>query len=77
MVKKTVTRLKHILESLELIESYLEGKTKEDFITSQQLQDAVIRRMEIIVSFFPNCVFYSTPLTQAYQPDKRNIRTIS
>ncbi|MBD3193191.1 MAG: DUF86 domain-containing protein [Candidatus Heimdallarchaeota archaeon] len=48
MVKKPITRLKHILESLELIESYLEGKTKEDFINSQQLQDAVIRRMEII-----------------------------
>lgn len=38
----------HILECIELIEDYLDGKTKNDFLGSVQLQDAVIRRIEII-----------------------------
>jgi uncharacterized protein with HEPN domain len=38
----------HILESIDLIEDYLEGKTKEDFLASKQLEDSVIRRIEII-----------------------------
>ena len=37
-----------MLNSLELIEKYLSGKSKEEFLTSVQLQDAVIRRLEII-----------------------------
>jgi len=40
--------LEHILESIDLIEKYIEDKIKEDFLTSQQLQDAVIKRIEII-----------------------------
>lgn len=42
------TFIEHILECLERIEEYTEGITKEDFINSVQLQDAVIRRIEII-----------------------------
>ena len=38
----------HILESICLIESYSDGKTLEDFITSTSLQDMIIRRIEII-----------------------------
>lgn len=38
----------HILECIELVEDYLNGKTVEDFMASTQLQDAVIRRIEII-----------------------------
>ena len=38
----------HILECIELVEDYLNGKSIEDFMGSSQLQDAVIRRIEII-----------------------------
>ncbi len=37
-----------ILESARLAVSYLQGIPKEDFLGSVQLQDAVIRRVEII-----------------------------
>lgn len=40
--------LEHILESIDLIENYTEGVTEEKFLSSPQLQDAVIRRIEII-----------------------------
>ncbi len=40
--------LAHILESIDLIEGYSEGKTREEFVESLQLQDAIIRRIEII-----------------------------
>ena len=40
--------LAHILEAIDLIEGYSEGKTLEEFIESRQLQDAIIRRIEII-----------------------------
>ena len=38
----------HILECIELIEKYIKGITKEQFFKETQLQDAVIRRIEII-----------------------------
>ncbi|MFQ5427701.1 MAG: DUF86 domain-containing protein [Thermodesulfobacteriota bacterium] len=38
----------HILECIGLIEKYTSGKTESDFLNSPQLQDAVIRRIEII-----------------------------
>jgi len=38
----------HILECIALIEKYTIGKTESDFLASSQLQDAVIRRIEII-----------------------------
>ena len=40
--------LAHILESIDLIEGYSAGKTREEFVESRQLQDAIIRRIEII-----------------------------
>ena len=40
--------LKHILESLDKIEEYIKTISKTDFINSAQIQDAVIRRLEII-----------------------------
>ena len=48
MKRHPETFIEHILECLELIEEYTQGITKEDFINSVQLQDAVIRRIEII-----------------------------
>jgi uncharacterized protein with HEPN domain len=48
-VKKDVSIfVAHILECIALIEKYTEGKTKVDFLNSIQLQDSVIRRIEII-----------------------------
>lgn len=38
----------HILECTDLIQEYTKGATKEGFHASRQLQDAVIRRIEII-----------------------------
>ena len=40
--------LTHVLESIELARAYLEGVDFRRFRESQQLQDAVIRRIEII-----------------------------
>jgi len=40
--------IKHILESISLIEQYAAGISKEQFLNSRQIQDAVIRRLEII-----------------------------
>ncbi len=46
--KDPIIFIDHILESINLIERYIEGKTFEDFIEDVQLQDSVIRRIEII-----------------------------
>lgn len=40
--------LAHILECMEKIIEYTAGLTKEDFLRSSQVQDAVMRRIEII-----------------------------
>lgn len=40
--------IEHILESITLIQSYTEQLTKEEFLSSREKQDAVIRRLEII-----------------------------
>ncbi|MFQ5884502.1 MAG: DUF86 domain-containing protein, partial [Thermoplasmata archaeon] len=40
--------MEHILECIELIEQYVENKTEGEFLNSVQLQDSVIRRMEVI-----------------------------
>ncbi|HBC46346.1 MAG TPA: hypothetical protein DEO84_02105 [candidate division Zixibacteria bacterium] len=48
MKKDASVLVEHILESIELIEQYLKGKSKIDFMGSTQLQDSVIRRIEII-----------------------------
>lgn len=48
MKKDAKIFLKHILESIEKIEEFMKGVSKERFLNSVQLQDAVIRRLEII-----------------------------
>ena len=48
MKKDVLIFLEHILESINLIDDYTEGVTEEKFLSSPQLQDAVIRRIEII-----------------------------
>ena len=48
MKKDVKTFLQHIMESIERIEDYTQGISKEDFMENLQLQDAVIRRLEII-----------------------------
>ena len=40
--------IEHVLESINLIERYIKGKSIDDFYNDVQLQDSVIRRMEII-----------------------------
>jgi len=40
--------IEHILESIARIEEYTKNKTKKEFLNSKQIQDAVIRRIEII-----------------------------
>ncbi|MFQ6135882.1 MAG: DUF86 domain-containing protein [Candidatus Hydrothermarchaeales archaeon] len=40
--------IEHVLECIDRIEEYTEGITKDEFFDSAQLQDAVIRRIEII-----------------------------
>ena len=40
--------LEHILESIHLIEDYIKGRNKSEFLKLTQLQDSVIRRIEII-----------------------------
>jgi uncharacterized protein with HEPN domain len=40
--------VEHILECIERIEEYVGGVTKDEFFRSTQIQDAVIRRIEII-----------------------------
>ncbi len=48
MTKNQVIFIEHILESIIHIETYMRDKTQKDFLKNQQLQDAVIRRLEII-----------------------------
>lgn len=40
--------LRHILDSIIEIEKYTEGMSKDEFTRATQVQDAVIRRLEII-----------------------------
>lgn len=48
MKKNVKIFLEHILESINLIEKYIKDKEKSDFLKFTQLQDSVIRRIEII-----------------------------
>ena len=40
--------LEHILESIKFIQKYLQDLDFEDFLNNQEVQDAVLRRFEII-----------------------------
>jgi len=48
MKKNPEVFIEHILECMELIQKYLKNATKAEFLDSKQLQDSVIRRIEII-----------------------------
>ena len=48
MRKNVKIYLEHILESINLIEEYIQDKKKSEFLESKQVQDSVIRRIEII-----------------------------
>lgn len=47
-VERTRVLIQHMLESILLIEKYIEGISKDEFVASIQLQDAVLRRLGII-----------------------------
>jgi len=40
--------LSFILECIELLQRYTKGLTKEDFLGKPQIQDAVMRRIELV-----------------------------
>ena len=48
MNKDPLIFVRHILESIELIEEYCLDKGETDFLADRELQDAVARRLEII-----------------------------
>jgi len=48
MKKDPAVFLGHILDSIDLIESYSKGKTELDLMESVGMQDQIIRRIEII-----------------------------
>lgn len=41
-------RLLHILQSIANIETFMEGKSAEDFLTDKMLYFAVVKNMEIV-----------------------------
>ena len=47
-MKGTDVFLKHIVDSIEKVEDFTNNKNREDFLEDIQLQDATIRRTEII-----------------------------
>ena len=48
MKKDPVVFLDHVLECIDIIDDYVYGKSLDDFMGDMKLQDAVIRRIEII-----------------------------
>ena len=40
--------IKYILESIQMIKQYTENVSQEEFLKTEQLQDAIIRRLEVI-----------------------------
>ena len=48
MKKAPQVYLQHILYSIEAIEKYLHGVSKKEFLESEEKQDLVSRRLEII-----------------------------
>ena len=48
MEKDNKVFLEHILESIEFIENYTGGLSENNFFSSTEKQDSVIRRLEII-----------------------------
>ena len=48
MKKDPIIFLKHILESIECIKKYVDNCDKKYFVSDRLIQDAVIRRLEIM-----------------------------
>lgn len=48
MIRDVRLYLDDILESIKLIETYLQGVTEEYFHTSTEKQDLIVRRLEVI-----------------------------
>src|SRR5262245_33467770 len=48
MKKEPKVYLDHIMHSIQAIENYLQGVSKEKFLESEEKQDLVTRRLEII-----------------------------
>lgn len=48
MSKEPKTYIEHMLECVRLARQYTQGLSREEFISSPQLQDAVVRRIEIL-----------------------------
>lgn len=48
MKKDSSVYITHILHSIDSIENYLQGVSKEEFLASEEKQDLVSRRLEII-----------------------------
>ena len=48
MKKNDLVYLSHIMKSIERIEEYTEGMEKDDFTSSNLVQDGTIRQIEII-----------------------------
>jgi len=48
MKKEPVVFLRHVLDSIKIIEKFVEGISKSAFDNNLMIQDAVVRRLEII-----------------------------
>lgn len=48
MTKEPIVYLKHILESIKLIERRMKGVDREEFLEDVDIQDMIVRRLEII-----------------------------
>ena len=48
MKKEALVFIKHILESIEDIENYSKSVSKNQFFKDKKLQDAIVKRIEII-----------------------------
>ncbi|MDP1695991.1 MAG: DUF86 domain-containing protein, partial [archaeon] len=48
MKKDALVFVRHILESIEKIEKYSANISKDEFLKDDELQDAIVRRLEII-----------------------------
>jgi uncharacterized protein with HEPN domain len=46
--KRLSALLEDVLASAQLVRTYLAGLSKDDFLASTQVQDAVLRRIELI-----------------------------
>jgi uncharacterized protein with HEPN domain len=48
MTKNPLVYIEHILDSIDTVEEYTKKVSKQQFLSSKQIQDSVVRRIEII-----------------------------